>query len=60
MEGETLRGARASDIFAISHYGLNYVPSGAQRRRAMWRMSGIEALIFIAVVAIAVALLLLA
>jgi hypothetical protein len=60
VEGETLRGARPLDIFAISHYGLNYVPSGAQRRRAMWRMSGIEALIFIAVVAIAVALLLLA
>jgi hypothetical protein len=36
------------------------VPSGTQRRRAMWRMSGIEALIFITVVAIAVALLLLA
>jgi len=40
------------------HYGLNYVPSATQRRHAVWRMSGIEALIFIAVVAIAVALLL--
>jgi hypothetical protein len=52
--------AECEDICNSSHRPLNYAPSGTQRRRAMWRMSGIEALIFIAVVAIAVALLLLA
>jgi hypothetical protein len=45
-------------MFAIFQNHLNFVPSRTQRRCAMWRMSGIETLIFIAVVAIAVALLL--
>jgi hypothetical protein len=47
------------NIFAIHHTVLNYVPSGTPRRCAMWRMGTTGSLIFIAVVAVMVALLVL-
>jgi hypothetical protein len=50
---------RRANIFAIHASRLNYVPCCTQRRCAMWRLSDAQALIFIAAVAIAVALLLL-
>jgi hypothetical protein len=47
-------------IFAIAQSRLYFMRVGTQRRCAMWRMSSGQALIFVAAVAIAVALLVLA
>jgi hypothetical protein len=47
-------------IFAFAHSRLYFVLAHTQRRRAMWRMSNAQALIFVAAVVVIVALLLLA
>ena len=52
------RATAPRNIFAIAHCRFDFMPLGTQRRRAIWRMPSAQALIFIAAVAIAVALLL--
>jgi hypothetical protein len=53
-------GPRPLRIFHSAHSRLYYIPVGTQRRRTIWMLSTMQALIFIAAVAIAVALLALA
>jgi hypothetical protein len=57
-ESVTFRGTArrpGSSAIAIAHSRLNFMPVGTQWRCAMWRMSRIETLIFVALVVVMVA-----